>query len=541
MFHTKTFKFGVTSVALSLALAACSSEPTDEGAVDEDTGDAGEGEGEGEVVETDDLIISNLSDIEAMDPHGVNDTPSSNVQTNIFESLVSQNEDMELQPLLAEDWEAVEEDVWEFTLRDDVTFHDGSEFNAEVVKANIERILDPDIASPRQFLYEMVEEVVVVDDYTVQFVTEYPFAPLPSHLSHTGGSMISLEVIEADYAKMEEEDAQPGEYINNNPIGTGFFEFEEWVSGEKVVLNNYEDYWGENAKVDSVTFQVTPEDQTRIGELETGSAHIIDPVSPSDHSRVNSGESTLVNEQDSLSLSYISFNTQKEPFDDPKVRKAISKAVDKDVIIDGLLEGFGTPAVAPIGPNVFGFSDEVTQLEYDVERAQELLAEAGYEDGFETTIWTNDSRDRQDIAEIVQAQLGEIGIDVSIEVLEWGAYLDNTAEGQHDMFILGWSTVTGDADYGLYALFHSSNHGAEGNRSFIDNEELDNLLDQGRREADPEAREEIYEEAMEILAEEAPFINIHHQTFLVGLREEVQGFGQHPDGLFELQDVTIEQ
>ncbi|MBB5174050.1 glutathione ABC transporter substrate-binding protein [Texcoconibacillus texcoconensis] len=528
MFRTKTFKFGVTSVALSLALAACASEP------DEGAGDIGE------VVETDDLIISNLSDIEAMDPHGVGDTPSSNVQTNVFEPLVYQDKDMELQPLLAEDWEAVEENVWEFTLREDVTFHDGSEFNAEVVKANIERILDPNVGSPRQFLYEMIEEVVVVDDYTVQFVTEYPFSPLPAHLAHTGGSMVSLEAIEADYAKME-EDGQPGEYINDNPIGTGFFEFEEWVSGEKVVLNNNEDYWGENAKVDSVTFQVTPEDQTRIGELETGAVHIIDPVSPSDHSRISSGESTFVNEEDSLSLSYIGFNVEKEPFDDPKVRQAISMAVDKEVIVDGLLEGFGTQAVSPIGPNVFGFSDEVTQLEYDVEAAQELLAEAGYENGFETTIWTNDSRDRQDIAEIVQSQLSEIGIGIDIEVMEWGAYLDNTAQGEHEMFINGWSAVTGDADYGLYALFHSSNHGGEGNRSFIDNEEIDSLLDQGRREADPAAREEVYEQVLEVLAEEAPFINLYHQTYLVGLREEVQGFSHHPNGLFLLQDVTIEQ
>ncbi|MCE7792652.1 glutathione ABC transporter substrate-binding protein [Salipaludibacillus sp. CUR1] len=549
MFKSKSLKAGLLSLSMLLTFAACASEPDNDGgtADPDNNGDNAaentDGNNEGgeaeELAEGNDLIIATLSDAEAMDPHGSNDVPSSNVQTNIYESLLAQNEEGEMEPLLATEWEAVEEDLWELSLRDDVTFHDGSEFNAEVVKANFDRVLDPDVASPRAFLYEMIEEVIVVDDYTVQFQTEYPFAPLPSHLAHTGGGIMSMESIEEDYANME-DGGQPGDHINENPVGTGFFKFESWSPGDEVVLTKNEDYWGEEAQVDSVTFRVVPEDLTRVGELETGAAHITFPVSPSDKDRINNTDGINVYEQESLSLSYIGFNMEKEPFDDPKVRQAISMAINKDDLIEGVMEGTATPAVGPIGEQVFGFTDDVEGLPYDPERAQELLAEAGYEDGFSTTIWTNDSRERMDVAELVQAQLSVIGVDVEIEVLEWGAYLDNTAEGEHDMFILGWVTVTADADYGMYALFHSNNQGSAGNRSFMANDELDDLLDQARQEADPDTREELYKQAMEILVEEAPMLYLYHTTYLVGLRDEVEGFWKHPNGLYQLQEVTIE-
>ncbi|UCZ54226.1 glutathione ABC transporter substrate-binding protein [Bacillus shivajii] len=541
MFKSKSLKAIAFSAVAALTIAGCASEPDEDGTDQTDTGGTDGADGEqAELIEGNDLVIGMSADAVSMDPHGSNDVPSSNVQTNIFETLLKHNEDMELQPGLATEWEALEEDLWEFTLREGVTFHDGSEFNAEVVKANLDRILDPEVASPRAFLFTSVAEVEVVDEYVVHIHTEFPFAPLPSHLAHSGSGMISLDAIEADYEAMEAGE-QPGQYIGENPIGSGIFEFESWTTGDEVVITKNENYWGEPANVDSVTFKVIGEDLTRVGELETGTAHIIDPVSPSDKDRVDGGDLTTVYEQDSLSLAYIGFNLQSEPFDDPRVRRAVSMAINKDDIIYGVMDGIGTPAVGPIGEQVFGFSDQVDPLPEDIEAAQELLAEAGYEDGFDTTIWTNDNRERMEIAELVQAQLTAIGVNAEIEVLEWGRYLDETAEGNHDMFILGWVTVTGDADYGMHALFHSDNQGSAGNRSFMDNPELDELLDLARQEADPATREDLYEQAMEILVEEAPMLYLYHGTYLVGLRDEVQGFWKHPNGLMMLQDVTIEQ
>lgn len=528
----------VLTLMLALVLAACASEPDETGGT---SGSDDDGNNDAEASETEeggDLVIASSADAVSLDPAGSNDVPSSNVAENIYESLVKQNMDMELEPSLATEWEAVEDDVWEFKLREDVKFHDGSDFNADVVKTNIERVMDEEVGSPRAFLYEMISDIEVVDDHTVRFITEYPFAPLPAHLAHSGGAMVAPDLIEEDYEAMEDGE-EPGSVITENPIGTGFFEFEEWKPGEYISLSKNEDYWGEPANVDTVTFKVVDEDQTRVAELLTGDSHIIDPLSPSDVAQVEGEEGVEPARQASVSLSYVGFNADKEPFDDPKVRQAINMAIDKSEIIDGIYDGAGIPAVGPLAPDVFGYDPDVEGLEYDPDKAKELLEEAGLEDGFSTTIWTNDSRERIDAATNIQAQLKEFNIDVEVEILEWGAYLEQTANGEHEMFVLGWSTVTGDADYGLYALFHSDNFGDPGNRTFTDDPELDDLLDEARQEPEPEKREELYSEIQELLAENAPMLYIHHQELLLGVSDNVQGLEQLPTGVLQLQDVSL--
>lgn len=532
------------TLLVGMFLMACASEPgegDDETPKDDSNKDKTE---EAEPADDDksggELVISKSAEAVSLDPAGSNDVPSSDVQANIYESLTKLDEDLNVQPVLAESWDAVEDDVWEFKLRDDVTFHDGSEFNADVVKANIERIIDKDMASPREFLYEMVSDIEVVDDYTVRFTTEYPFAPLPAHLAHSGGGMVSMNSIEEDYAAMD-DGKDPGSVVNENPVGTGYFVFDEWKSGESIRLVRNEEYWGENALLDSVLFKVVSEDLTRVAELETGDSHISDPLSPSDFDQIDQSDGAFVYTQSSVSLSYIGFNMDKEPFDDVRVRQAISMAIDKEQIIDGIYEGFGTPAIGPIPPDVFGFDDSVSGLDHDIEKAKELLADAGYPDGFSTTIWTNDSRERIDTAVNLQAQLKEIGIDLKVEEIEWGAYLEQTANGEHDMFILGWSTPTGDADYAMYALFHSDNFGEPGNRTFTEDEELNKLLEKGRKTPGEEERLEIYSEAQELLVDIAPMIYIHHSEFLLGVRDEVKGFTQLPTEILQLQEVYLEE
>lgn len=528
----------VLTLMLALVLAACASEPDETGGT---SGSDDDGNNDAEASETEeggDLVIASSADAVSLDPAGSNDVPSSNVAENIYESLVKQNMDMELEPSLATEWEAVEDDVWEFKLREDVKFHDGSDFNADVVKTNIERVMDEEVGSPRAFLYEMISDIEVVDDHTVRFITEYPFAPLPAHLAHSGGAMVAPDLIEEDYEAMEDGE-EPGSVITENPIGTGFFKFEEWKPGEYISLSKNEDYWGEPANLDTVTFKVVDEDQTRVAELLTGDSHIIDPLSPSDVAQVEGEEGVEPARQASVSLSYVGFNADKEPFDDPKVRQAINMAIDKSEIIDGIYDGAGIPAVGPLAPDVFGYDPDVEGLEYDPDKAKELLEEAGLEDGFSTTIWTNDSRERIDAATNIQAQLKEFNVDVEVEILEWGAYLEQTANGEHEMFVLGWSTVTGDADYGLYALFHSDNFGDPGNRTFTDDPELDDLLDEARQEPEPEKREELYSEIQELLAENAPMLYIHHQELLLGVSDNVQGLEQLPTGVLQLQDVSL--
>ncbi len=290
-----------------------------------------------------------------------------------------------------------------------------------------------------------------------------------------------------------------------------------------------------------MTFKVVPEDLTRIAELHAGESHISNPLSSSDIDQIEQEENLEVYQQSSVSLDFLGFNMNKEPFSDKRVRQAISMAVDKGQIIDGVANGYAQEAAGPLAPDVVGSAEGLTGLEYDVDAAKELLEESGYPDGFSTTLWTNETRERTDIATNIQAQLKEIGIEVSIEMFEWGSYQEKINNGEHEMFLMGWSTGTGDADAGLRPLFHSDNHGSAGNRFFIENEELDELLVAGLQELDEEERFNIYEEAQELLVEEAPMLYIMHKDYLMAVNNSVKNLEMLPTKYLLLKDVYIEQ
>ena len=545
-FSKKSLWMLLLTFTLALVLAACAGGDDSED-TSKDSGDTGtetntdSGTTE-EAAAGGDLIIAELSDASSLDPHGSNDVPSSNIQSNLYETLVNRDANGELVPGLAESWTQVDDLTWEFKLKQGVTFHDGEAFNADAVKASFDRLLDPEVASPRAFLFEMVTEVKVVDESTVQFVTEYPFSPLLAHLTHNGGSIISPKSIEEDYAAMEADSSvKAGSVIGTNPVGTGPFKFESWTPGTEIKLVKFAEYAGTPVHIDSVTFKVVPESATRVAELQSGYAHIIGAVEPGQVANVNTFDGASVLETASSSLTYLGFNTEKEPFNDPKVRQAISKAIDRPTLIDGIYEGFGIPAISPLAPGIFGYTEDVTSMAYNIDEAKALLAEAGYADGFKTTIWTNDNPARQQVAIVLQEELKKLNIQAEIEVMEFGSYLEKTAAGEHDMFILGWSNPTGDADYGLYALFHSSQHGDPGNRSFYTSEKVDELLEKGRREADPTAREAIYKEALQLISDESPMAFVLHPYTLTGVSDKVSGFNVGTDSIYQLRDVKISE
>lgn len=323
-------------------------------------------------------MIAWLSDPPSMDPHMSTDQQTSVMTTHIYDTLVVHDKDLNIQPGLAESWNQIDDLTWEFKLKQGITFTDGSAFNAEVVKANLDRLLDPKAASPRASLVDMISEIKVVDNDTIQLTTEYPYSPLLAHLAHSGVGMVSAEAIKKDY-ELVEAGEKAGAYLAQNPVGTGIFKLESWDPGQEVRLVANPDYWGAKAKVERVIFKVVTEEGTRIAELETGYAHIIDPVSPSSISRIESIDGLELNRQPSLSLSYIGFNMDKKPFDDKRVRQALSMAINKDEIIEGVFEGTGIPAVGPLAPDVFGYDPSVQPISYNIEQAKQLLAEAGYE------------------------------------------------------------------------------------------------------------------------------------------------------------------
>ncbi|ADI15797.1 glutathione ABC transporter substrate-binding protein [Truepera radiovictrix] len=477
------------------------------------------------------ITVGQGADAVTLDPHGTNDQPSARVMRQIYDTLIIQQEDLELVPGLAESWEQLDDTTWEFTLREGVTFHNGEPLTADDVVFTFNRLTDPEVAAPAAFLLGFVESVEAADERTVRITTQYPFAPILAHLSHTATSILNEQAV-----------TEAGEdYGTTTVVGTGPFSFVRWEPATQIVLERNDDWWGGEVLPERVVFRPIIEGTVRAIELETGGIDIAYGLEPTDANRIEGGgvPGVRLETVETLSTNYIGFNVQKEPFDDVRVRQAINHAVDVDLIIEAVLEGRAIPATGPIAPAVFGARTDLEPYAYDPERARELLAEAGLEGGFSTTIWTNDNPTRIQIAEIVQAMLLDVGINVDVQVLEWGTYLADTAEGLHDMFILGWVSVTGDADYGLYSLFHSEQMGNPGNRTFFANERVDELLDLGRSSADEEERLAAYAEAQEIILEEAPWLFLNITVEDNGVRDNVEGFVPHPAGHHRLHSVTI--
>lgn len=552
---------------LILVLAACA----DDSDVDEQAAeDSGDDDAATEESASGDIVVAMQDDAVSLDPHGSNDSASSQVRQNIYESLVSQDTDMELVPGLAEEWESVEEDVWNFKLREGTTFHSGEEFTAEDVKATLERVGDEAVASEVAFLFEMITEVEVVGDYEVNIHTEYPFAPLPSHLAHNTGGIMSKSLIDEDYQNaldeagvdmtadeyyelraeggdeyeevMDQISENVGNVIASNPDGTDHGMLEERNPGQDTVLTKFEDFQGGERNFDSITFRVIPEVSARLAELETGGIQVAHNIDASNADRVSEGDTTELIEQESLRTDYLGFNTQKEPFDDVKVRQAIAHAIDREAIVDGVYEGMGIQATHPIPPDVWGYDDSLEGQPFDMDRAQELLAESDHPDGFSAELWVRDDQMIVDTALYIQESLGELGIELSVERMEWGAFLDRTGQGDQEMYLLGWTTVTADADYGLYALHHSDNFGAVGNRSFYGNDELDEALDNGRTESDEDARADAYSTAQQIITEEAPIAPIVHSNFSIGVdTAQVDGVELDALGDVRLENVTFKE
>jgi peptide/nickel transport system substrate-binding protein len=460
------------------------------------------------------VVIAMAAEAVTMDPLVMTDVSSSNVFGHVVEALFSLTPEGDLEPLLATGYEVSPDGLtWTIALRQGVRFHDGTPFNAEAAKFNLDRFRE---RATFKFLIEAIQEVVVLDEYTIRLRLGAPFVPLLRGLAHTFTGMVSPAAVQAGKV---------------DPVGTGPFTFVEWVRGDRIVLTKNPNYWGEGPYLDRVVFRPVLEPGTRVMMLLTGEADIIHTVPPDDVPMVQADPLTEVIRGQSFTTQYLGFNNQRAPFNDVRVRQAINYALNKEEIVEHVVGGFAFVADAPIGPDVFGHHS-VGPYPHDPERARELLAAAGFPDGFRSTLRFNPGW-REVAAELIQAQLRVVGIELELVRMEWGAYLEfhsrPVAENQSDMFLLGWVSVTGDADYGLFPLFHTTEWAPKSNRVFYSNPRVDELLSQARFVVNPDERKALYAEAIEIIWSEAPWGFMHVAEFVHGQRVGLQGVIYHPN------------
>jgi peptide/nickel transport system substrate-binding protein len=325
----------------------------------------------------------------------------------------------------------------------------------------------------------------------------------------------------------------------HRPVGTGPFKVKEGgsKSPEYVLLEKNHDYWGELPRLDEIRFSSVLEDITRISMLMEGEAHVATRVPPGPAKQLQERLDTHVRAVSSTKTVYIGMNIRKEPFKDKRVRQAVNYCVDKEEIVDIILFGFGHVSDAPIAPTIFGYQ-QIGDYPYDPEKGKALLEEAGYKDGFETTLLAPDVYPLVHVAYAVQAYLEKCDIRARVFVLEWVALLDMLRGEEHEMFLLFQTPLIRDAHHALFPVFHST---GSWNRTFYENPAVDELLKRAETELDEEARIELYREAMEIIWEDAPWLFLYTPYILTGVREEVKGLIIYPDGRIDASKAWIEE
>jgi peptide/nickel transport system substrate-binding protein len=479
------------------------------------------------------LVVASGADPVTFDMHATNDIATARVARQIYETLVFQGNDLELSPGLATSWREVGDNTFEFTLRDDVFFHNGDKFTAADVVWTFQRALkSPTIGHIIGAIDP--DKITMVDDYTVRIGTKFAFGPFITHLAHPATSIKNQRAVEEAGA----------DYGSQGVIGTGPFKFVEWNVGDTVLLERYEEYWGTPARVSKIEFRTIRESSVRVIGLENGEIDIAYDVAPPDIPIVQGNSNLTLINTPNLGAEYLALNTASNPYlQDINVRRAIASMIDVESIVEAIYNNVGTQMTGPINSSVFGYNPNLDPFPYNEARAREFLAQSAYPDGnFTLRLFVGDnSAERIRVAQVVQVQLEKLGINVVLNQMEWGAFLGETAkpadESITDLFLLGWTTVTADADYGLYPLFHTSAWGAAGNRSFYANPRVDELLDLGRSSIDQRVRLQAYQEAQAIIAEELPWVFLQTRENVSAYRAGVEGFEHHPMGSYFLSSV----
>ncbi|BDG60670.1 ABC transporter substrate-binding protein [Caldinitratiruptor microaerophilus] len=535
----------LASALLLGSLAGCT-RPASQGAETKPGQGAGSTTEAGQKATGKTIVVGLQAEPTNLDPAQISDYNSSRAADGMFDRLVRfKDGSTELEPGLAESWDISQDGlVYTFHLRKGVKFHDGTEFNADAVKFSIERQIDPNHPyhntgefAYADFTFGKVKEVRIKDPYTVEIELKEPYAPFLSNLAIHAASIVSPEAVK-----------KYGKDFTKHPVGTGPFRFVRWTPGVEVVLEKNPEYWKGAPKIDQVIYRPVIEDQARLTEFEAGQLDFIVGIPPEDLARLKQNPQYEVQEQPGMHVWYVVLNATKPPFDNPKVRQAVNYAVNRKAIVEQLLRSTGVLATGPLPPVVWGYTKDVPQYPYDPEKAKQLLAEAGYPNGFSAEFWVPESgsgmQQPREMATAIQADLQAVGIQTRIQTFEWGTYLDKVMGDKSslpEMFEMSWIGDNGDPDNFLHYLLASDQAPPNGfNLGYYSNPKADQLLKQAQRLRTQAERQPLYEEALKLLVADAPWIWVDHETQIVAYKKSIKGFQLHPTGVFRFETVDIQ-
>jgi len=480
--------------------------------------------------------IAISSTLETLDPHNSTANSVASAADGIFERLIEFDRDMKLVPGLATAWEASEDaTVFTFKLREGVKFHDGTPFNAEAVKANIDRLADQSNNLKRNSMFRVVSSTEVVDEHTFRMTLGSPFGAMLATIAHPSIVMHSPKAL-----------AEMGNDVGKHPVGTGPFKFEGHVPGDYLNMTRFEEHWGDSdSNVDEVTLLTVRESATSVAMLKSEEVQYVFPLPAELHKNISNDDTFQVQEIPGITVWTASMNLNLEPFKDARVRKAFNLAVDKNAFLQVVYAGHGRAADSPIAPNTAFYSQQEA-YPFDLEQARALMKEAGYEDGFEIEAWGRNNTNETRTLQFLQQQLSQINVKVKIFPLEAAtrsAKLFGDVKPEDQQFGLaigGWSPSTGDADWHIRPVY-----GTEAwipkifNLSFYSSPEVDAAIETALSSADQKIRGDAYAKAQSVIWNDVPAIFLGSENKMAAGDAKLDGVYPMPDGTFVYGNASL--
>lgn len=480
----------------------------------------------------DTIIYAQGADPRGLDPALVDDGESAKIIVNVYEGLLKYNKDSTaVEPSLAESWETSTDGLtYTFHLRKGVKFQDGTDFNAEAVKFNIDRQLPPQVTEEMGyagFVFGSVKDVEVVDENTVKINMKSASTPFLNNLAMClGAPMVSPKALKEN-----------NNNVNEHPVGTGPYTFVSWTKGQNIVLKRNDNYWGEKALTSNVIFKFITDNSARVVALNNGEADIIDGIDATVVKQIEDSGNKIY-EAPGMNINYMAYNTTKAPFDKPEVRAAISQAINVPEMVKSLYQGYAEAATSVLPTFIQGYDSSIKQVAYDQAAAKAALSSAGVSSVHIIT-YTNprpyNTANGQALAEAVQGYLKNAGVTATIDSYDWTTYKQKIVAGDYDICFYGWIGDNGDPDNFMNLM---ADKDPSMNVARFDDAAYKELIAKGLVTPAGDARNKVYTDLEKMAAEKAVWLPISHAKTLVGYRSNVKDFNYHMTGVVFLSKAV---